>query len=57
MVNLAFVGGLVGFIVFLGHEVFSRPVTGMFFVVFFREIFHLSATQTAIYGLITNSFS
>ena len=41
MVNLAFVSGLVSFIVFLGQEVFSRPVTGMFFVVFLKEIFNL----------------
>lgn len=52
MVYLAFVCGLVSFIVFLGHEVFSRPVTGMFFVVFFRGIFSLPATQTAIFFMI-----
>ena len=38
MVNLAFVSGLYSFIVFLGHEVNSRPVTGTFLVVFFRAI-------------------
>lgn len=54
MVNLAFVSGLVSFIVFLGQEVFSRPVTGMFFAVFFREIFNLPETQNAIYHRIPN---
>ena len=44
MVNLAFVSGLYSFIVFLGHEVCSRPVTGKFFVVFFRAIFNLPVT-------------
>ena len=53
MVNFAFVSGLVSFIVFLGHEVFSRPVTGMFFPVFFREIFNLPVIQNAIYRRIT----
>lgn len=36
MVYLALVSGLVSLIVVLGHEVFSRPVTGMLF--FFKEI-------------------
>lgn len=50
MVNFAFVSGLVSFIVFLGHEVFSRPVTGMFFLMFLREIFNsVPLIQIAIY--------
>lgn len=48
MVNLAFVSGLFSFIVFLDHEAFSRPATGMFFCSVFREIFNLPVTQTTI---------
>ena len=51
MVYLALVSGLVSFIVFLGHEVFSRPVTGMLFLS--KEISNLPETQIVIYRLIT----